>query len=358
MPPATLDFLTQPVPVVRRSGPGLATPLTITADYDDDPVLAVRFGHPLADIGFHFLLRDVLQAALAPRNNADWVRRLATPPTPAELETALAPYRDAFIIDHPVHPALQVRPSAERLAEAAAGKPAKGKKKAKDAAPKPKRVSLPKGMTVADLDLDKALKLLALPRTIGNHPETGQEISAGIGRFGPYIKHGPVYKSLPPDDDVLEIGINRAVSLLGEAAKKAAATPGRTLGDHPKTGKPVTVGAGRFGPYVKHGSTYASIPKAMDAETVTLEQGLELLEAKAAKDAAKKGAKAATAEGESAEEAPKKTTRKPAAKKTAAPVDGEAAEPAPKKAAPKKKAAAAETDGEPKPAKTTTRKRA
>ena len=241
-----------------------------------------------------------------------------------------------------------------------AEKPAKGKKKAKEAAPKPKRVSLPKGMTVADLDLDKALKLLALPRTIGNHPETGQEISAGIGRFGPYIKHGPVYKSLPPDDDVLEIGINRAVALLGEAAKKAAATPGRTLGDHPKTGKPVTVGAGRFGPYVKHGSLYASIPKAMDAETVTLEQGLELLEAKAAKDAAKKGAKAAPAEGESAaEEAPKKATRKTAAKKTAAPAEGETAEPAPKKPAPKKKAAAAETDDTPpKPAKTTTRKRA
>ena len=215
----------------------------------------------------------------------------------------------------------------------------KGKKKAKSEEPKPKRVSLPKGMAAADVDLDTALKLLALPRTIGKHPETGEDISAGIGRFGPYLKHGSVYKSLTPDDDVLAIGINRAVDLLAGAAKKASA-PAKTLGDHPKTGKPITTGSGRFGPYIKHGSTYASIPKGTDPEGVTLEQALELLEAKAAKDAAKKGKAPKDAEPAAAEgaEAPAKAEK--ATKAKASPAKKEAAKKEPaKKAAPKKAAA-------------------
>jgi len=210
----------------------------------------------------------------------------------------------------------------------------KGKKKAKSEEPKPKRVSLPKGMAAADVDLDTALRLLALPRTVGKHPETGEEISAGIGRFGPYLKHGSVYKSLTPDDDVLTIGINRAVDLLAGAAKKAS-VPAKTLGDHPKTGKPITTGSGRFGPYIKHGSVYASIPKGTDPEGVTLEQALELLEAKAAKDAAKKGKAPKDAEPAAAEgaEAPAK-----AEKATKAKASSTKKEPA-KKAAPKKAAA-------------------
>ena len=231
------------------------------------------------------------------------------------------------------------------------GKKAKKGKKAKDEAPKPKRVSLPKGLSAADVDLDTALKLLALPRTIGNHPETGEEISAGIGRFGPYLKHGSAYKSLTPDDDVLTIGINRAVDLLAGAAKKSSA-PAKTLGDHPKTGKPVTTGAGRFGPYVKHGSVYASIPKGTEPDSVTLEQALELLEAKAAKDAAKKGKAPKDAEPAAAEDGEK--AEKPA--KAKAP----AKKAAPKKAAAKPKAEKAEkADDEKAPEKATgTRKRA
>ena len=231
------------------------------------------------------------------------------------------------------------------------GKKAKKGKKAKDEAPKPKRVSLPKGMSAADVDLDTALKLLALPRTIGNHPETGEEISAGIGRFGPYLKHGSAYKSLTPDDDVLTVGINRAVDLLAGAAKKSSA-PAKTLGDHPKTGKPVTTGAGRFGPYVKHGSVYASIPKGTEPDSVTLEQALELLEAKAAKDAAKKGKAPKDAEPAAAEDGEK--AEKPA--KAKAP----AKKAAPKKAAAKPKAEKAEkADDEKAPEKSTgTRKRA
>ncbi|MBP2290870.1 type I DNA topoisomerase [Azospirillum rugosum] len=242
-------------------------------------------------------------------------------------------------------PAPAAAAPAEVVEEAPAdGKKGKGKKKAKAEEPKPKRVSLPKGMSASDVDLDTALKLLALPRTIGKHPETGEEISAGIGRFGPYLKHGSVYKSLTPDDDVLTIGINRAVDLLAGAAKKASA-PAKTLGDHPKTGKPITTGSGRFGPYVKHGSTYASIPKGTDPEGVTLEQALELLEAKAAKDAAKKGKAPKDAEPAAAEraEAPAKTEKATKAKATTK------KEPAAKKAAPKKaepKAKAEKADAE------------
>ncbi|NYZ11407.1 type I DNA topoisomerase [Azospirillum sp. RWY-5-1] len=214
-------------------------------------------------------------------------------------------------------------PGGEKDEEPAARtdeKPKKGKKTAKaEAPPKPKRVSLPKGMAPADVDLDTALKLLALPRTVGPHPETQQEIQAGIGRFGPYLKHGSVYKSLPPDDDVLTIGLNRAVVLLGEAAKKAS-TPGRELGAHPKTGKPVTLGAGRFGPYVKHASLYASIPKGVEPDSVTLAQALEWLDAKAVKDAGKKAPAKAATDGETAEPAakPKAKTTKVAAKPAAA----------------------------------------
>ncbi|WP_145735097.1 type I DNA topoisomerase [Nitrospirillum pindoramense] len=199
--------------------------------------------------------------------------------------------------------------------------------------PKPKRVSLPRAMNPQDVDLDIALRLLALPRSLGPHPETGQEITAGIGRFGPYLKHGDAYKNLTPDDDVLTIGLNRAVVLLaGVAARKTVA--GRELGNHPKDGKPITLGSGRFGPYVKHLKLFASIPKAINADTITLEQAVELLAAKAAKDSGKKAATTA-ADGE---EKPKKTAAKKATTKATA--DKKAAAPKKTATAAKKPAAA------------------
>jgi DNA topoisomerase-1 len=158
----------------------------------------------------------------------------------------------------------------------------KGKGKTKE---KPKRTSLPKGMDAATLDLARALALLALPRQIGAHPESGAEIIAGLGRYGPYIRHDGKYISLK-DDDVLTIGLNRAVTLIAEAPAGAKAT---ALGDHPGDGKPVTVRAGRFGPYVQHGALRATLPKSMEPETVTLDAALALLAAKAAKGG--KGAK-------------------------------------------------------------------
>jgi DNA topoisomerase I len=167
---------------------------------------------------------------------------------------------------------------------------------------KPKRASLPKALSPADIDLSKALALLALPRTVGRHPETGEPITAGIGRFGPYIKHGTTYKSLSADDDVLTVGLNRAVSLLAEPSggrgRRGPGGGGRSLGEHPADGKPVTVGSGRYGPYVRHGKLFASIPRDTDAGAVTLEQAVQLLEAQAAK--AREGGKAPRAKSRAA----------------------------------------------------------
>ena len=178
---------------------------------------------------------------------------------------------------------------------------------------KPKRASLPRGMEPSSVDLERAQGLLALPREIGVHPESGEKILAGIGRFGPYVKHGAQYVSLKKDDDVLTIGMNRAVDLIASAPKKE---PPKEIGLHPKDKKPITQRKGRFGPYVQHGRTMASLPKGTDPDSVTVEQAVEWLDAKAAK---KGGTKKAPA-------------KKAATKKA----------PAKKKAAPKKKAATKE----------------
>ncbi|GAB4356997.1 MAG: type I DNA topoisomerase [Kiloniellaceae bacterium] len=182
---------------------------------------------------------------------------------------------------------------------------------------KPKRASLPKNIAPADVDLQTGLALLALPREIGPHPEDGKPISAGIGRFGPYVKHGSTYRSLSEGDDVLTIGLNRAVTLIAEAPKRGAGGS-RQLGAHPEDGKVVSQGKGRFGPYVKHGKLYATIPADIDPETVTLEQAVEMLKVQAEKKAAKGGGKKAPAK-KAAKKAPaKKATAKKATKKKAA----------------------------------------
>ena len=159
---------------------------------------------------------------------------------------------------------------------------------------KPKRSSLPKGVTAATIDLEKALALLALPREIARHPTSGEPILAGIGRYGPYVQHGKTYANLGNDDDVLEIGANRAIDLIvgkesGDRPGRPAAPAGRSLGDHPEGGG-VTVRAGRFGPYVNWGKVNATLPKALAAESITLEDALRLIEAKAATMPAGRGA--------------------------------------------------------------------
>ena len=178
---------------------------------------------------------------------------------------------------------------------------------------KPRRASLPKGADASQLDLQAALGLLALPRDIEPHPETGDMIQAGIGRYGPYLKYQGRYTSLPSEDDVLTVGINRAVDLLAESAKKA----GRLLGDHPAGGQ-VHVKAGRFGPYVEHNKLRATLGKAHDMADITLETALELLAAKLAKGRChkKSGGEKINEKGNSEKSWTKKVAQKPAAKKT------------------------------------------
>ncbi|MEZ5796233.1 MAG: type I DNA topoisomerase [Paracoccaceae bacterium] len=186
--------------------------------------------------------------------------------------------------------------------------------------PKPDRASLPKGWSPDTLTLARALDLLSLPRLIGAHPEDGQPVEAAIGRFGPYVKHGPVYANIPDVEEVFTIGMNRAVEVLAQKAQRggrgAAATPLRVLGPHPDGGD-VQVMPGKYGPYVKWEKVNATLPKGLAPETVTMEEALALIAEKAAKG------------GKSARKAPAKAAAKKApAKKTAA-----------KKAAPKKAAA-------------------
>ena len=183
---------------------------------------------------------------------------------------------------------------------------------------KPKRSSLPKGWSPATLALEQALRLLALPRAVGMHPEDGQPISAGLGRYGPFVLHAGTYANVADIDEVFDIGLNRAVVLLAEkragkfAGRGAATAPLKDLGAHPETGEPVHVMAGRFGPYVKSGKINATLPKGSAPEDMTMEIAVPLLAARAAAAPAK-GKKAPAAK----KAAPKAAAKKPAAKKKA-----------------------------------------
>jgi len=158
---------------------------------------------------------------------------------------------------------------------------------------KPKRSSLPKGWDPATIDLDQALALLALPREVGLHPETGMPITAGIGRYGPFVQNDGTYANLDSVEEVFSVGLNRAVSLIAEKKAgaggrgRAASKALKTLGEHPTAGGPITVREGRYGPYINHGKINATLPKNVDPESVTMEMALELLAAKAAKGTAK-----------------------------------------------------------------------
>ena len=189
-------------------------------------------------------------------------------------------------------------------------KPAKGKKRkaAKSKAPKPKRTSLPRGMNPNEVSLETALKLLSLPREVGHDPETGEVIYAGLGRFGPYLKLGSIFKSIPKDDDVLTIGINRAVDLLAEAKAKGPKVLRELEGG-------ITIQRGRFGPYLKQGKVMANLPKGTAPEEITAEQAKALLQAKAAKGKKPKAAPAKDEAEKAAKPAKKAATRTTKAKK-------------------------------------------
>ncbi len=160
-------------------------------------------------------------------------------------------------------------------------------------------MSLPPDVAPDDVNLAYALQLLALPRTIGQHTETGHPVEAGIGRYGPYVKHQKTYRSIPAGESVLTIGMNRAIDLLAQGQRGSRPSSQIVLGPHPDDDQDVTVQEGRYGPYVKHGKINASLPKDVPMESVTLKQAVDLLASKAKtkqtpkrKPAARRGTKA------------------------------------------------------------------
>jgi DNA topoisomerase-1 len=188
-----------------------------------------------------------------------------------------------------------------------------------------KRSSVPKDVPVADIDMPWAVKLLSLPRPVGDHPETGKPITASIGRYGPYLAHDGKYAKLGSTAEVFETGMNAAVAKLADAAagggrgRGASREPLKVLGQHPRTEMELRVMEGRFGPYVTDGTTNATLPKDLAADALTLEEAAQLIDDRAAKGGGKKPARR------------KAAAKKPVAKKAAA-------EPAPAKKAPAKKA--------------------
>ena len=203
---------------------------------------------------------------------------------------------------------------------------------------KPKRVSWPKEMPLEQADLAGALKLLSLPRELGAHPVSGKKVIVNIGRFGPYIGHDGKFKSIPRSDNIFDISLDRAVELLAQA--REGTTVLRVLGDHPDDKTSVEICSGRYGPYARHGKINATLPRDVTPDSITLEEALELIAAKAAKGGGKarkpaakttkakpaaktKKPKAATPKAKAttrkivAEKATKPASRKVAAKKTA-----------------------------------------
>src|ERR1700681_2644148 len=231
---------------------------------------------------------------------------------------------------------------------------------------KPKRAGIPKNISPSDIDLEIALKLLSLPREIGRHPETGEPITAGLGRFGPFVRHEKTYASLEAGDEVFDVGLNRAVTLIAEkiakgpSGRRFGADPGKPLGDHPTLGG-VAVKSGRYGAYVTSGGVNATIPSDKTQDTITLEEAITLIDERVAKGGAKpkRGAKKAKvakpakveADAKAAKPVKKATAKKSAAKpksdainKARAPVTA-TAKTSPAKAAPASKTPAKKSAG-------------
>ncbi|MBZ9921579.1 MULTISPECIES: type I DNA topoisomerase [unclassified Mesorhizobium] len=184
-----------------------------------------------------------------------------------------------------------------------------------------KRSSLPKGWTPDSIDHEKALALLSLPRDVGKHPETGKMISAGLGRYGPFVLHDGTYANLDSIEDVFSIGLNRAVSVIAEKQLKGkggrnggTAAALKELGDHPDGGGKIVVRDGKYGPYVNFGKVNATLPKGKDPQSVTMEDALALIAEKEAKGGGGKKPfrKAAAAKAPAAK---KTAAKKPAARK-------------------------------------------
>lgn len=228
------------------------------------------------------------------RNTGEGLTAAGAEPTVIGVDAATS--KNILLMNGPYGPYLQL------------GLQEEGEKK------KPKRVSIPKDIALADVNLAVAEKLLALPRDLGQHPETGKKIVANIGRFGPYVNHDGKFKSIPKSDSVFDIDQARAVELLAQANSGSA--PIKMLGDHPTEGGNIAIYAGRYGPYVQHGKLRATLAKSQEPESVTLEEALTLLAEKAAKETpAKRKAKRTATRSTTSKKS--STAKKPASKTSA-----------------------------------------
>ena len=215
---------------------------------------------------------------------------------PTKIGVDSGTQKDILLMSGPYGPYLQL------------GMPIEGEKK------KPKRVSVPKEIALTDLNMDKAAMLLSLPRDLGLHPETNKKIVANLGRFGPYVNHDGKFKSIPKSESVFSIDLASAVNLLAQA--NSGKSPIKELSEHPTEGGSIAIYSGRYGPYVQHGKLRATLSKSQDPESLTLDDALELLSIKAAKEALstpKASRKATPKKAVAKKSATKKTT---VAKKT------------------------------------------
>ena len=214
----------------------------------------------------------------------------------------------------------EVLPEPEETAEAEATKTAKtakstkAKKTTKAAKPKPRTASLLRSMDLSTVTLEQALDLLSLPRVVGQDPESGEDITAQNGRYGPYLKKGTDSRSLETEEQIFTVTLEQALEIFAQPKRRrgqaAARGPLRELGQDPATDKPVVIKDGRFGPYITDGQTNVTVPRSEDPATISAERAFELLADKRAKGPAKKRTTRKTAA--------KKTTKKAATKKTTA----------------------------------------
>ena len=215
----------------------------------------------------------------------------------------------------------EVLPEPEETAEAETAKTAKTekstktKKTTKAAKPKPRTASLLRSMDLSTVTLEQALDLLSLPRVVGQDPESGEDITAQNGRYGPYLKKGTDSRSLETEEQIFTVTLEQALEIFAQPKRRrgqaAARGPLRELGQDPATEKPVVIKDGRFGPYITDGQTNVTVPRSEDPATISAERAFELLADKRAKGPAKKRTTRKTT-------AKKTTTKKAAAKKTAA----------------------------------------
>jgi DNA topoisomerase-1 len=200
---------------------------------------------------------------------------------------------------------------------------------------KPQRASIPRGWDANTLDLERALKLLSLPREVGVHPETGKPITAGIGRYGPFVLHDGTYANLESVDEVFTVGLNRAVTVIadkkagkgGRFGRGAARQVLKDLGEHPSGGGKIEVLNGRYGPYITHNKINANVPKGRDPASITVDEAVALLAERAANAPAKSRGgggrrKAASAEKPAADAQPAKARKAPAVSKARKPSGG------------------------------------